>query len=139
MTPGEVEAITYWLNESDYLNGSLVGWKSYKTLGGTKVPEYDASCTAGPWKITEDGYGATRVIEGGSIGNVAHRVALIEKTPRVRIRDAMYGGKGADRNTAGLDDWMNWAERPFKGSGAHDENSRKWCDDMLRSLGYKLL
>lgn len=81
------------------------------------------------WVIV-GGHGAARIIEGGDPNNVNHRVAFIEKTPRVRIRSAFLG-----RNQ--WEDFLNWADGP-KGNGAFDENSRTWCDTALKLFGYKL-
>ncbi len=89
--------------------------------------------------IVIDGYCATRVLEGTDPAIVANRIAFIEKTPRVRIR--------RQGTTSPSLDWLNWAEGP-KGAGGRLEidgetiygfypPSRKWCDDMLRLLGYQ--
>lgn len=75
-----------------------------------------------------DSHGACRVLEGKDPEVIANRVAFIEKTPRVRIRDERYQ----------KEDWLNWAARDWKGDGPDDEDSRKWCDDMLLLLGYEL-
>lgn len=72
---------------------------------------------------TVDGWCATRVTLDGQ------RVAFIEKTPRVRHPET-----------------GEWIQGP-KGSGGsgdpeenklygYDPNSRKWCDDKLKELGY---
>lgn len=84
---------------------------------------------AGPW-IFEDN-GAMRVRlgwDGATLPNtVENRVAFIEKTPRIRIRDTMED----------YPDWLNWASG-FKGSGPTDPESIKWCDDALILFGYEL-
>lgn len=72
--------------------------------------------------------GACLVREGGNARRLADRVAFIEKTPRIRIR--------AYRNET--DDYLNWAQRPFKGDGPDDEASRKWCEDALVLFGHEL-
>jgi hypothetical protein len=82
-----------------------------------------------PWIVVDD-YCAARIIEGGHIDKVEDRVAFIEKTPRVRVRDNEYGSD--------YPDFLNWAERPFKGNYGGDPESRKWCDQMLVLLGYEL-
>lgn len=85
----------------------------------------------GPWTPTTDGFAAYRCLLGKDGANdVAHRVAFIEKTPRVRIRS--YS------NDYGFRDSFNWAERPFKGDGPNDVESKAWCDSMLKLLGYEV-
>lgn len=89
--------------------------------------------------IVVDGYCAMRVIEGFNPEDLNNRVAFIEKTPRVRIKE---GEEFSDW------DYLNWLSGP-KGSGCgsdesaerlqaygFDPDSRKWCDEMLRALGY---
>lgn len=80
----------------------------------------------GPWIDDPEG-GAYRAIEGRDAGDPGNRVAFIEKTPRVRIRskDIVHDG-------------YNWAERPYKGTGPRDPESRVWCDMMLVMFGYEL-
>lgn len=72
--------------------------------------------------------GSMRIIEGTNQNNINNRVAFIEKTPRVRIRNHSLN--------ANHDDYLNWASG-FKGDGPLDEESKKWCDDMLRVMGYQ--
>lgn len=91
-----------------------------------------------------DGY-SIRTIVGENPDNVAARVAIIQKTGKVRIRDDYHGYanyyniKGepteADRQ---WEAWLDWAEGP-KGSGPTDEDTRKWCDNMLTALGYTVV
>lgn len=89
------------------------------------------------WILVEDGCGACRVIEGTDPNNIANRVAFIEKTPRIRIREAkVYHIDG--NSVMAPDDWMNWASGPMKGDGPEDEEARKWCDDALRLFGYEV-
>lgn len=88
------------------------------------------------WMIV-DGYCATRIIVGGKVENVSDRVAFIEKTPRVRIPKNKYcvefseGIGGLGQKT---DAWVSGE----KGSSEYglDEDSRKWCDQMLILLGW---
>ena len=56
-------------------------------------------------------------------------MAIIEKTPRVRILALQLNA---------AEDWLNWAEGPFEGEGPCDPRSLQWCDNMLRQLGYAL-
>lgn len=83
-----------------------------------------------PWCLDASGCGAFRARAGTDGSNVRDRLAFIEKTPRVRIR---YPWANLDP----LEDWKNWAEGP-KGDGPEDQDSRDWCDKMLRLLGYDL-
>lgn len=81
----------------------------------------------GPWVEVEGGaYRALLAMEGNLAENC---VAIIEKTPRVRIRALQLNA---------AEDWLNWAEGPFEGDGPCDPRSRQWCDNMLRQLGYAL-
>lgn len=89
----------------------------------------------GPWVLCESGCGAYRARAGKDGEVIANRVAFIEKTPRIRIRDMASSNEqrhGEDN------DFLNWASGPFKGDGPDDEESRKWCDDALTLFGYKL-
>lgn len=88
----------------------------------------------GPWTLCEEGCGAYRARAGKDGELIENRVAFIEKTPRIRIRDM---GPGNQRN--GRDnDFLNWASGPFKGDGPDDQESRDWCDQALVLFGYKL-
>ena len=80
------------------------------------------------WQITDCGCGAFLMRDGGDPDKISDRYAFIEKTARVRIR--------SDRHEQ-WQDFLNWAEG-FKGNGCHDLESRKWCEDMLKLLGYQL-
>lgn len=89
--------------------------------------------------IVYDGCCAVRIIEGSNIGDVANRVAFIEKTPRVRT--APYSTSRAEQG--------KWKHGP-KGCGGSDgdnpENeiygffppSREWCDEQLIKMGYEI-
>lgn len=88
--------------------------------------------------VTIDGHCATRVLLNTNPNDPKNRVAVIEKTPRIRL----------DKNTFGIEqdilcvkfsDKDAWLYGP-KGSSDYgkDVNSRKWCDNMLILLGYTL-
>lgn len=72
-----------------------------------------------------------------------NRVALIEKTPRVRIREYHLGvERGRWRDG---EEWIErrWPEHldwcyGLKGDGPHDPESLAWCDGMLKAIGYEL-
>jgi hypothetical protein len=83
----------------------------------------------GPWQVV-DGFCTARVIEGGDPDKIADRVAFIEKTPRIRIREAVQFGSD-------YPDFLNWAEGP-RGLGPDDPEPQQWCDDMLKLLGYEV-
>ncbi len=99
------------------------------------------------WRITtpwiEDEGCAFRAIKGTDPEVIANRVAFIEKTPRVRIRDYNSGvqfewdeeGKHIVGERRQWEDFLNWASGD-KGSGPNDKESREWCDKMLVLLGY---
>ena len=74
----------------------------------------------GPWQMTEDGCGAFRSWEGADPQSIDDRVAFIEKTPRIRIRNSF--GEWPDH--------LNWASG-YKGDGPNDQESRNWCDMAL--------
>lgn len=89
--------------------------------------------------IVIDGYCATRIIEGTDENLVENRMAFIEKTPSVRLSPFKED-----------DDFENW-EQGDKGSGGaytdnheklgqygFDTESRAWCDNRLKELGYEL-
>lgn len=83
---------------------------------------------------------ACLVTVGGDPSKVADRVAFIDKTPRIRVRRLL---KAQGISYAGIDqsmtkeqtDWLNWAERPFKGEDGNDPASRKWCEEALKFFG----
>lgn len=91
-----------------------------------------------PW-IDLDSF-SIRTILGADPERVETRVALIEKTPRVRIREAYHredvgfyedGGKYVEYRWAEWLDWCYGDERETK------EESKQWCDAMLRTMGYE--
>ena len=81
---------------------------------------------------------ATRIVKDGDVNNISNRVAFIEKTPRVRINRYKYGvevGDGSGIIGQQRDAWL----QGNKGSSDYgrDVDSRKWCDDMLKLLGWE--
>lgn len=99
------------------------------SLAAEAAPHYDTRVS--PW-IEIDG-AICRVRLLGSIHELKDRVAFIEKTPRVRIRQ--YGLPYRDEPEARDKDFLNWCEG-LKGEGPNDKASQAWCDEMLRTLGY---
>ena len=89
--------------------------------------------------IFRDGY-SVRCIVGKDPDDYRYRVALIEKTPRVRIRD-WHLGTDTYLSTEKFDgrawpEHLDWCYGT-KGTGPLDQDSMKWCDDMLTLLGYE--
>lgn len=90
------------------------------------------------WTVVE-GHCAMRYFAGTDPEDIANRVAMIEKTPRVRVAPFI-----TDDNAEDGDKW----EGGSKGRGGgdpetdqtygFDPNSRAWCDTRLRELGYSL-
>ena len=80
----------------------------------------------------------------GKDGNLPeNRVAMIEKTPRVRIRESYLGievvryDSGDQEITRRWPEHLDWCSG-YKGDGPNDAESRAWCDGMLKALGYQL-
>lgn len=84
-----------------------------------------------PWlPLPSDNTCFVRCFAGTDINYLANRVALIEKTPRIRV--APYTAEN---------DWVNWCygdarESDLRGS---DPESRKWCDDGLAARNLNLI
>lgn len=96
------------------------------------------------WIKTDCGCGAYRSIAGKNGDLIENRVAFIEKTPRVRIRE-YYLGTEREWDDAGnvVSENRRWPEFldwycGDKGDGPDDIESRKWCDKMLVAMGYDL-
>ena len=84
-----------------------------------------------------------RIIQGTDPDDIRNRVAVIEKTPRVRIRPAYLresrgtyegGGEYLDHKWAEHLDWCYGD----KGDDCNNKESKAWCDAMLKLLGYTL-
>lgn len=96
------------------------------------------------WIVTECGTGAYRAIECTDGKHIGNRIAFIEKTPRVRIRE-YHLGTDFHFNDAGdvvkeerrWPEHLDWCYGP-KGDSHLDIESRKWCDRMLVAMGYTL-
>lgn len=101
------------------------------------------SKTLGPWTaLPGEPHCIVRTEVGASPSQAANRYALIEKTPRVRIRP--------DFCRLSFGSWpehLDWCEGP-KGSSAeqmpdgswqYDEASKQWCDRVLKALGHELI
>lgn len=79
-----------------------------------------------------------RVVEGAPLDDVKSRVAFIEKTPRIRIREGHFrevvgyyedGGKYVEYS---WDEWLDWC---YGLKGETIEESKQWCDNMSRAMG----
>jgi len=84
--------------------------------------------------IIIDNYCAIRIVKGGKVDNVSDRVAFIEKSPRVRVNKNKLCMENS-HSCAISDAWL------YGGRGSsdygRDTDSRKWCDDMLKLLGWE--
>ena len=84
--------------------------------------------------IIIDNYCAIRIVKGGKVDNVSDRVAFIEKSPRVRVNKNKLCMENS-HTCATSDAWL------YGGKGSNDYGrdieSRKWCDDMLKLLGWE--
>ena len=84
--------------------------------------------------IIIDNYCAIRIVKGGKVDNVSDRVAFIEKSPRVRVNKNKLCMENSHTCTTS-DAWL------YGGRGSNeygrDVDSRKWCDDMLKLLGWE--
>lgn len=107
-----------------------------------------------PW-IVIDKYCATRVILGTDPTVVKNRIAFIEKTPRIKLEKNKFAADNIHIKTSEelkqitrtINNTDFWIYGP-KGSGGgdaekdktygFDENSRRWCDNLLVLLGYEL-
>ena len=95
-----------------------------------------------PWIVNEEYGCAYRHIVGADPEDITKRVALIEKSPRVRIRSAFLRldkGRYEDGEEYTIERWpehLDWCYGD-KGDGHADPESRQWCDAMLKLLGYE--
>lgn len=79
-----------------------------------------------PWVTDQHGdVSSLRFIKGTDPGNVANRVAVIEKTPRVRVKPCALD----------VEDYRNWRSG-CSGEGGWDAVSQGWCDTQLLAMGY---
>lgn len=98
--------------------------------------------SVGPWTVI-DGYCAARTLEGGDPEDPDQRVAFIEKTPRVQVRDAgVYDGR--ETVDCGGQLWVYGPRGRGGGNPEQDQTygfypkARAWCDKMLIALGYEV-
>lgn len=95
-----------------------------------------------PWIVNAEYGCAYRHMVGSDPEDITNRVALIEKSPRVRIRSAslrLDKGQYEDGSKYIIERWpehLDWCYGP-KGDGYDDEESRAWCNAMLKLLGYE--
>lgn len=80
-------------------------------------------------------YSATRIVKGGDPNNISDRVALIDKTPRIRINKNKFCIEQKEGCTSSDSDIWLYGD---KGSSEHglDFESLSWCDQMLVLLGW---
>jgi hypothetical protein len=93
--------------------------------------------TLTPWIDDYDDGCAYRLLKGKE-DKPCYRMAFIEKTPRIKLPANTYAVSIDETDigatTAKVNAWVSGR----KGSGPDDEESREWCDSMLRLLGYTL-
>jgi len=87
--------------------------------------------------IVIDGNCATRIKKDGDVNIIKDRVAFIEKTPRVRVDKYKYSVECHDEYGGDMEDRDAWIFGYSDSDYGFSEDSRKWCDDMLKLLGYK--
>ena len=93
------------------------------------------------WLVVPDAeYCCMRIVEGGDPNNIADRVAFIEKTPRVRfeafvdIDNDWKKWRQGDKGCGGA--WNS--DHEALGQYGYDPESRAWCDEELKKMGYEL-
>lgn len=95
-----------------------------------------------PWIVKADDFYAFRHIVGADPEDISKRVALIEKSPRVRIREGflrLSANTREDGTTYVVEGWpehLDWCYGT-RGDGFDDPDSIEWCNNMLRALGYE--
>ena len=99
------------------------------------------------WIMNEHGV-SIRVIKGGDINNVNDIIAIINKTPKVRISGRICEvdtphtiNTGIEEDKIENENCMQsdiWITGPFK-TTPHAKNTygRYWCDSILSSLGFR--
>jgi hypothetical protein len=91
--------------------------------------------------IMHDGV-AIITTDPGHPDDISKRLAVIEKTPRVRIRDAYHRLEVFEYNdgTPGVrerwPEFLDWCQGQ-KGDGPEDEESRSWCERVLTAMEHK--
>jgi hypothetical protein len=93
-------------------------------------------------KWINDEYCVMRVIAGSDPNDVKNRYAFIEKTARIKIDSNEYGverirGGVSVCSSADHSNLNIWVFGP-KGTCGGDEETKKWCDNMLIALGWRL-
>ena len=117
---------------------TLVDW-----VPQTKKPARIDFKTLSDWIMDENDYCAMRIFKDGDPEKVADRVAFIEKTPRVRVSSAsgsdayvQVNGDSVHGSRKTVEVWIYGGNYGSSDYG-HDEESRQWCDEMLKTLGYE--
>lgn len=95
------------------------------------------------WIMDEDDYCAMRIYKGGDPEKVEDRVAMIEKTPRVRVaRESgseayvQVNGDSVHGSRTNVEVWIYGGNHRSSEYG-HNEEARQWCDEMLKTLGHE--
>lgn len=105
---------------------------AFNDLVNTFHKWFDKNVELSDWIVIDD-YCATRVIKGSDPDIESNRIAFIEKTPRIRIansddRKGWFYGHGGSGGSNG-----HIPENEIYG---FDPESRQWCDEHLKLLGY---
>ncbi len=95
------------------------------------------------WTPTDCGSGVYRALSDSDGNNIRNRVALIEKTARVRIRPAYLGEDRVLYDDGVTETVRRWPEHLdwyscYSGTGASDMEARAHCDRLLLVMGYDL-
>lgn len=85
-------------------------------------------------QLDDDSDCSFRYILGTDPNDPKNRVAFIEMTPRVNII-SKFSATGVDNRTVRFqDDIQSVWVYGYKGEGGFDEESREWCDNLLKAL-----
>lgn len=84
--------------------------------------------------VIEDNMFAFRYVKGTDPNEVANRVACIEKSPRVQVVDRFAVSRKGDTYATSDDSIAGVWIYGYKGIDCHDEESRQWCDTLLKAL-----
>lgn len=87
------------------------------------------------WVVDEDS--AYRYILGTDKNNPNNRLAMIGKSPRIQVVDRFCWQETKDMEhgiTVSDDSIHSFWIYGFKGPDCYDEDSRRWCDQMLKTI-----
>lgn len=82
-------------------------------------------------------FASALIKKGGDVNNIEDRIAIVESSPRVRVdKNILCIEHHKYSCTVSENDAWLYGD---KGSNYYDPISRKWCEDMLKLLGYELV